>query len=203
MKNKALFIITTILISISPLSDIFAISGDDAVARFRARMGGAEKLAGTISWTTANGTIYTGAFKYMRPGMIHVRFSSPPNKTIVSNGKKLWIYDSSSNICGVQDLGSWGSGGIGGMISGYSAIASGGDGGYIIRLKSATRNFPEIVINTDSSFMLRRATLKNRNGDMISFTLNLLDSTGSVSAGMFNFSVPSNAQVINNPLNIK
>jgi len=203
MKNRTLLITLTILISISPLSDILAISGDDAVARFRNRMNGAEKLAGTISWTTANGTMYTGAFKYMRPGMIHVKFSSPPHKTIVSNGKKLWIYDSSSNICGVQDLGHWGSGGIAGMISGYNAVASGGGDGYTIRLKSATRNFPEIVINTDGSFMLRRATLKNKNGDTTSFSLNLLESTGSVSAGMFNFSVPSNAQVINNPLNIK
>jgi outer membrane lipoprotein carrier protein len=89
------------------------------------------------------------------------------------------------------------------MISGYNAIASGGDGGYTIKLKSPNRAFSEITISTDGSFMLKRASLKNKNGDMLSFSLNLLDSTGSVSAGTFNFSVPSNAQVINNPLDIK
>ena len=199
IKSKILFLTIAIFV----LSPLFALSGDEAVAKFRGRMGSVDKLAGTISWTTANGTMYTGSFKYMRPGMIHVKFSSPSNKVVVSNGKKLWIYDTSSNICGIQELGAWSSGGIAGMVAGYNAIASGGDGGYTIKLKAPNRTFSEIILNTDGSFMLKRASLKNKNGDVLVFNLNLLDSVGSVSAGMFNFSVPSNAQVINNPLDIK
>jgi len=201
MKNKILFLMLILLVSLSP--SLFAISGDEAVAKFRARMNSVDKLAGTVSWTTASGVIYTGSFKYMRPGMINVKFSSPSSKTIVSNGKKLWIYDNSSNICGIQELGAGGSGGISGMIQGYNAIASGGDGGYTIRLKSSARTFPEIVLNVDGSFMLKRVALKRQNGEILTFSLNLLESTGSVSVGTFNFLVPSNAQVINNPLDIR
>ena len=197
--------IILMLIILSLASPLLAISGDEAVARFRAKMNGTEKLAGTISWTTASGAIFSGSFRYMRPGKIFVRFSSPANRTIVSNGKRLWIHDSASNICGIQELGANHSGGIAGMIQGYTATASGGDGGYIIRLRApnASRAYQEIVLNVDSSFMLRRAALRRANGETTTFTLNLLESTGSVSVGTFNFSVPSNAQVIMNPLDIR
>jgi len=191
------------LVSTSSITPLSAVSGDEAVARFRAKMNSTQKLAGNISWTTANGTMFTGTFRYMRPGKIHVRFSSPFNRTIVSNGKRLWIHDSASNICAIQELGSNHSGGIAGMIRGYNATASPGDGGYIIRLSAPNRTFSEIVLNVDNSFMLKRALLRRANGDTMVFTLNPSESVGSISAGTFDFIPPSNAQVIMNPLDIR
>ncbi len=178
-----------------------AITVEEAISRFQGRMYSAGKLQGTISWTSSSGAAYSGEFKYMSPGMINVKFTSPSGKSVVCNGKKLWIYDNGSNICGVQDVGGV-SGGIAGIVNGYSGIATGGGGGYTLKLKSESKAYPEIVLNLDSTFMLKRATFKDRSGNSTSFTLTVRDG-GSVFPGMFNFAIPSNAQVINNPLDIR
>ena len=90
MKIASSLLFTLFLI-LTVTQNSFAITGDEALAQFRGRMNGAGKLTGIISWSHSGGETYTGAFKYMSPGKIYIKFSSPPGKTIVSNGKSLWI----------------------------------------------------------------------------------------------------------------
>jgi outer membrane lipoprotein-sorting protein len=98
MKKLSAFVVAVLtIVIIHPVS--YAITGDEALAQFRGRMNSAGKITGIISWSHSGGETYTGAFKYMSPGKIYVKFSSPSGKTIVSNGKSLWIYSSGSNIC--------------------------------------------------------------------------------------------------------
>jgi len=203
MKKKSI-LYSTLIFLILPFSFSYAITGDEALRQFQSRMGSIGKLTGIISWSYPTGETYTGAFKYMSPGKIYVKFSSPGGKTIVSNGKSLWVYSSSSNICGVQDLAGGGSGGIAALTSGYMAIVtSEGPGGYTIKLKSNEKSFSEIVLIVDSTFFLRKAILKSKNGGTYSFTLSNVSTTDAVIPSIFDFNVPSSAQVVKNPLNIK
>jgi len=203
MKNRSTSILTGLFIIILSTAS-HAITGDEALAQFRGRMNSAGKITGIISWSHSGGETYTGAFKYMSPGKIYVKFSSPAGKTIVSNGKSLWIYSSGSNICGIQDLAGGGSGGIAALTSGYFAIVTAqGPGGYTIKLKNNDKSFQEITLMVDSTFFLRKAIIKTKNGGSYNFSLSNISFSAPVIPSIFDFNVPSSAQVVKNPLNIK
>ena len=140
----------------------------------------------------------------MNPGKIYIKFSSPAGQVIVSNGKSLWIYSPGNNICGVQDLSGGGSGGIAAFTSGYLAIVTAqGPGGYTIKLKANDKSYNEILLILDSTFFLKRAVFKSKDGGSISFSLSNISTTAPVMANIFSFDVPASAQVVKNPLNIK
>ncbi len=201
-------IITVLAVSAMTLPctlPLYSITGDEALAKFRGRMMGIGKLSGVISWSSGSGQALAGTFKYMAPDKIYVKFSNPSGKILVSNGRKLWVYSPSSSICGVQDLAQGSSsGGIAGMTADYRAIVTsqGGDG-YTIKLKNAEKAYPEIILRVDSTFFLKRAIFKDREGDGFSFTLSNVNFSPAVMPSLFNFNVPSNAQSVKNPLNIK
>ncbi len=196
------YITTIIIMAIS--INAYAITGDEAVARFKKRMYSAGKLTGIISWSTGSGMTYTGSFKYLNPGKIYVKFSNPSGKTIVSNGRKLWVYSPASNTVGVQDLGRGGSGGIASFVNGYFAIVtSQGAGGYTIKLKNNEKRFSEITIITDGSFFLKRAIFKTQNGLAYNFSISNVSTSAAVVPTIFSFDVPASAQVVTNPLNIQ
>jgi len=196
------FSITITLLLVSAAS-LMAITGTEAVEKFRSRMFGVPQLTGIISWSMDNGTPYTGSFKYMSPGKIYVKFSSPAGKVIVSNGKKLWIYDPGSNVCGVQELAPGQSGGIAGLINGYTGIVTSQGNGYTLKLKNSERSYPEITLILDSTFFLKKAILKDKEGDSLRFSLSNVDTSATIMRGIFDFNVPANAQVVKNPLQIK
>jgi len=183
--------------------DGYSMTGQEALSRFKSRMYGIPKMTGIISWSGKSGQTYTGNFKYMSPGKIYVKFSSPGNKILVTNGKKLWVYNPGSNICGVQDLARGASGGIAGLVSDYMAIVSESGSGYRIKLKNNDRTYSEITLFVDSSFMLKKAIIRDKEGDGFTFTLSNVDTSAAVMKTLFDFNVPANAQVVKNPMNIK
>ncbi len=200
MKIKLL--LTSLLLPLF-IHPVFAINGEEALARFKGRMQSIEKMTGNITWTTS-GSNSAGNFKYMSPGKIYVKFSSPSNKIIVANGRKLWIYDPGSSICGIQDLAGNGSGGIASLVNDYLAIVtSQGAGGYTLKLKNSNKTYSEIILILDSSFMLKKATLRSKDGESMTFSLSNVDTSASVMKNLFDYSVPANTQVVKNPLNIK
>lgn len=197
MKIK---IVAAALFIIAQTISGFAITADEVMQKFRGRMYGAGKLSGTISWGSDTDTPYAGSFKYM-PGKIFIKFSNPSGKTIACNGKRLWIYNQSSNICGIQDVGG-STGGIAGLLSGYNGIVTGqGADGYTVRLNNPNAAFPEVTLRLDQSFFPRSILLKNRNGKQLQFKITL--DSGAVLNSQFEFNVPPNAQVVKNPLQIK
>jgi outer membrane lipoprotein-sorting protein len=182
----------------------YSVTGEEAVAKFKSRMFGISGMIGVISWTLQSGMTYTGSFKYMAPGKLYIKFSSPSGKVLVSNGKKLWAYDSGSNICGIQDLGIDNSGGIAGLISDYMAIVTQqGSSGYTLKLKNSEKRYPEIILLLDGTYLLKKAILKNEEGDSFSFSLSNVDTKARVMNSQFNFNPPSNTQIVKNPMDIK
>ena len=193
MKTAKTAIFTLIILFTATSS--WSLTGDEAMSNFRSRMNGISKMTDIISWTNSTGVTYTGSFKYMNPGKIYIKFSSPSGQIIVSNGRSLWVYNPGNNICGVQDLAGGGSGGIAAFTSGYLAIVTAqGPGGYTIKLKNNEKTYNEILLSLDSSFFLKRVIFKTKKGDSISFSLSNISTTAPVVASIFSFDVPSSAQ---------
>jgi len=193
-----------ILITLLCSNTLFSITGEEAVEKFTSRMRRIGKLTGVISWTSLDGQTYSGSFKYMAPDKVYVKFTSPTEKILVSNGKTLWIYSPGTNMCGVQELAKGtSSGGIVGLVVGYNGIASGNESGYTIKLKSDEKQYREIILSVDGTYMLRGAIFKREDGRIISFSLSDVSGKADVREGLFNFKVPKGAQIVKNPMNIR
>lgn len=181
---------------------IFAATGDEAVEKFKSRFYSVQTMKGVVSITYSSGESMVGAFKYMSPGKFAIKFTSPA-KDVVTNGKRLWIYDRGNNMCGVQDVSASYSGGIAGYIKNYMALASGSGNDTMIKLKSSTQFYRDIIIMVDSSYMVKKVTFRTEKGDGFSATFSNLVFNESFPPGAFDFNVPSNAQVVKNPLDVR
>ncbi len=202
--NAMKYIATIIAAIVFTAVQAQAITGEEALARFKGRMLGLGKLSGVVSWSSDSGGQTSGTFKYMAPDKIYVKFTSPAGKVLVCNGKRLWVYNPASNICGIQDLARGSSsGGIASMFDGYKAIASGGGGGYTIKLKNPDRQYSEVTLKVDGTFFLSKAILKNKDGGIFTISLSNVNKSASVGPAMFHFSVPTNATTVTNPLDVK
>jgi outer membrane lipoprotein-sorting protein len=196
MKRRIIYLF---LITVFPLTtDLYSLTGEEAVARFKSRMNGIGTMTGTISWSHSSGLMYSGDFKYMAPGKIYVTFSRPPGKYIISNGRTLWVYNSESKVCNIQDLAGGVSGGIAGMVRGYNAIATQSKTGYTIKLRNNEKRFTDITILVDSSFLLRRAMLKTAIGETLIVHLSNVVTGINIRPDIFDFHIPENVQVIKN-----
>ncbi|MFW6366601.1 MAG: LolA family protein [Spirochaetota bacterium] len=196
--KTALFVTAALLIGIA--LPAYAITGGEALSKFRSRMYSIGSMRGMISMTTGSGEILTGTFSYKAPGKIHIQFGN--GKAIVSNGRKLWIYSPESGICGVQDLGGGGSGGIAGLVSNYTAMARPAGSGVLIKM-TGNGHYDDITIMTDASFLLQSATFNSTTGNGFSVQLSGVQTNLGLPNGMFDYSVPANAQLVKNPLNIQ
>jgi outer membrane lipoprotein-sorting protein len=201
MKKPVLIIMLAALFFSMPL---FSLTGEEAVEKFRGRMYGVKKLTGVISWTSLEGQTYSGSFKYLAPGKIYVKFTSPSEKIMVSNGETLWIFTPGTNMCGVQELlKGTASGGIPALVAGYDGIVTEGDTGYTIKLKNDDRKFTEIILSVDLTFMLKGAIFKQEDGRIISFSLSDTSADAEVNPSLFEFKVPKGVQVVRNPINVR
>jgi len=183
-------------------SSVFAITGGEAVKKMQERLSSINKMTGVISWLNSSGKSYTGSFQYMNPGNIYVKFSNPRGKELVTNGKKLWVYDPIQKVCGIQNLSEKLSGGLGNMLRGYMAIISSqAPDNYIIKLKNPDRYYSDIELSLDSTFLMKKIIITNRNGKSTSFSISNINLSATIMKNIFDYKVPANTQLIKNPLN--
>jgi outer membrane lipoprotein carrier protein len=193
-----------VFLSIFYTTGLFSISGDDAVQKFQSRMRYLAKLTGVISWTAYGGQTYIGSFKYLAPGKIYVKFTSPFEKILVSNGKTLWIYTPGNKLCGIHELNKGTNSGLIATIeSGYNSVATSGETGYTIKLKSDKKQYREIILSVDTTFLLKGAIFKREDNRMLSFTISETSTNAEVNENLFNFKVPKGVQIVKNPVNIR
>ena len=196
--------ISMVFLSIFYTTGLFSISGDDAVQKFQSRMRYLAKLTGVISWTAYGGQTYIGSFKYLAPGKIYVKFTSPIEKILVSNGKTLWIYTPGNKLCGIHELNKGTNSGLIATIeSGYNSVATSGDTGHTIKLKSDKKQYREIILSVDTTFLLKGAIFKREDNRMLSFTISETSTNAEVNENLFNFKVPKGVQIVKNPVNIR
>ena len=202
LMKKRIIIAVICAVFTASISTLSAMTGDEAVARFKSRFYSISTMKGVINITSSTGMMITGSFKYMAPGKFQIKLSAPSGKIITTNGRKLWVYDSSSNVCGVQDVGGV-SGGVAGLLGGYMAIASQSGSDTTIKLKSATSYYRDIAIQVDGSYMLKKVAFRDDKGNGFTAVLSGVTINEPIASGTFDFNAPSNAQVVKNPLNIR
>ena len=232
MKKTATTIIIYILCAGTAL---FPITGDEAASKLKQRIIGIEKLSGTISYSPMTGQSYTGNFMYVAPGKLFIKFSDPNGKILVTNAKKLWLYDPSSKVCAIQnlDIESESSGGITSILDGYSAeVITGKSGNITVTFSNREKEISDIILNLDSTFFIKRGKLlkkrkekapvqpkteineegkeeakeeaaEEKEQEHFTFSLSNLNFSPDILENIFDYKVPSDAQIIKNPLNIK
>src|SRR4030042_3725298 len=201
MKGTGILLVLLMLLYSTRL---LSISGDEAVEKFRGRMLRLEKLTGVISWTSLEGQTYSGSFKYLAPGKIYIKFSSPSEEILVTDGRTLWIYSPGTKRGGIQELAKDAtSGGIAALVAGYSGIAAERDAGYTLKLKKDESQYSEIILSVDATFLLKGAIFKLNDGRIISFSLSDISTTAEVRPSLFNFKIPKGVQIVNSPLIIR
>ena len=185
-----------------------------------------ETMKGQLNLTYQTGEVYSGTFIYMNPGKIYIKMTEPPGKVIVTDSKKLWAYDSSTDVCGVQELETAEeesenedakkkkeknenevklSGGIAQFLEAYEIISiTEESSNYYVELAGEAEKFTEIKIEINSDFLLEKAIFKDKNNeDGCVIELSDIKSGERITPGIFNFDVPANAQVVKNPLDVR
>ncbi len=201
----------------------FTIDGAELFEKAKERLINVSTIKGTISITFDTGQIYTGEFQYMPPGKIYINITDPSGKAIVSNGKRLWVYDKSSDLCGVQDLYTKDAerdkylseeekkaneyrmkGGLEYFFSSYDiTVLSEEPGGYSIEFKNENRFYTDVVMKLDKSCLLQNARFTDKQGTQFSIKFSNMRFNEKIFTGLFDFNVPANAQLVKNPLDIR
>ncbi|MCB1190979.1 MAG: outer membrane lipoprotein carrier protein LolA [Leptospiraceae bacterium] len=144
---------------------------------------------------TINGTL-SGVLSYKRPNNLHIKFSD--GRIISANGSYLWIYSPSRAMAGKQELrGS--TGGISGLLSGYTVVEQSGSS---IRLHSPNKSYEEIILTVGANNLLNSIRMRPQGAsDYIDIGFSGIQTNIGLSSSYFNFHPPSNAQIVENPLN--
>jgi outer membrane lipoprotein-sorting protein len=219
MKYKIIIILIFIFRVTAPA---FPMTGEEAMTKLNERMSGAGTLTGKISVSYQSGQTYSGIFMFMKPGKIYVKITEPPGKFIITNGKKLWIYDSLTDVCGVQEMDTEEvstvneadnkpsteikpklRGGLYFLFKNYAAKLITDAANHTIELTNESRQYSEIKIILNPDFMLASASFKDKEGNGFTVKLSDVKAGEKIAPGIFNFHVPAEAQVIKNPLNIR
>ena len=107
-------------------------------------------------------------------------------------------------MCGIHELiKGTNSGLIATIESGYNSVATSGDTGHTIKLKSDKKQYREIILSVDSTFLLKGAIFKREDNRMLSFTISETSTKAEVNENLFNFKVPRGVQIVKNPVNIR
>jgi len=201
---KFLISLIVLIINIIFPSNVYSLSGEEAIENFLKRISEIKTMKGEIAISCQSGIRYTGVFKYMHPGKILIKFSNPSGKSICTNGKSLWIYDATSNICGVQVLDMESPFVIEALLSSYtSLLMAEGPSGYKVNLRGTTEQYSEITITLDSLFLLKEAIFISEEGQGFVLSVSNLILDEKMIPGIFDFNIPSNAQTVKNPLDVR
>lgn len=183
---KSIFFLTYL-----PFFSIFSQSGNEALSNFLTAMNSLESIRANIN---VNGM--TGVMSYKKPNSLYVKFSD--GRVISANGRYLWFYNPSRTIAGKQDL-TGATGGLYGLLNGYeSALVS----GTTLKLSSEKKEYEEIIIQMTPNYLLKSIRMKPRGSTrVIDISLSNIQTNIGLPASLFNYHPPSNAQIVENPLN--
>lgn len=172
-------------------SSIYSQSSGEKLKAIIAAWDGLQSLRASV---TVNGM--SGQLSYLRPYNFHLKLSD--GRVISANRNILWIYSPKSSIAGKQDL-RGGTGGVGGLLSGYENIV---DMGNTLKLTSSTRHYQEIYVTVGADKIIRSLRMKAKGSSSYTeITFSGVQKNVGLPSSLFNFHAPANAQVVENPLN--
>ncbi len=205
-------------------TNTFSITPDEAILEINKKLSAIDTMKGQVNIVYQSGETYSGNFMYMNPGKIYIKFSEPPGKCIISDGKVLWIYDPAIDVCGIQDLdfedkepmsentnsGSKKtgkakfSGGLENLLNSYQIISAADDASALtVDMRNESRKYSELKIIFGLSTLSVKLIFSTKDGDGYSIKLSDIKTGERIIPGVFNFNVPANAQVVKNPLDIR
>jgi outer membrane lipoprotein-sorting protein len=223
MKSKLFYLILILTGLLLNASGAVSLEGNEVINKLNERFKSIDTMKGQLTITYQSGEVFSGIFMYMNPGKIYVKLTDPPGKLIITDNKKLWVYDSTTDVCGVQelemneededkeavekqenDIKTKLRGGIERFLRGYEVIDISGDAlSYVIEMVNDKRKYSDVKLFIDAEFMLSKAIFKDKNEDGFSVELSGISTGEIIPPGLFNFNVPANAQVVKNPLDIR
>lgn len=181
---------TFLLTSFSLLAD----DGREKLSLILNKFNSFETLRSNI---TLNGTI-GGTLSYQKPYLFHLKFQD--GRVISANGKTIWFYSPERGIAGKQELKGGTTGGLSGLLSGYEEVVS--TGKSTIKLTSANRNWDEVTVAFTENYLPKTIRLRRKTtGETSEINFTSFQTNLGLSSDLFNFHPPSNAQIVENPLN--
>lgn len=195
-SKKGLVAICAAALLLAAPGNIIAEDAAPVLKKIRGRMYGVGSFRANIFIQRGDGAASTGKLSY-RSGQVHVKFSN--GKVLATNGQKLWMYNATRGITGVQDVGG-SSGGVGALFGGMKGTATNTGSGYIVKLKSAGGR--QVIVRADASGFLRRFQILNSSGNnILTVKLSNIQIGLGIPTSVFNFHPPSHSRTILNPLN--
>jgi len=172
---------------------IYSDTGKELLNTFLSTMNSFDSIRANIN---INGM--SGLMSFKKPNSIYLKLSD--GRIISANGRHLWFYNPTNAIAGKQDL-KGSSSGLYGLLSGYENISV---NGRTLRLQSETKDYQEIIISLTSNNMLQSIRMKPQgSSNFIEISLSNIQTNIGLPSSLFNYHPPSNAQIVENPLNQK
>jgi len=186
MKNRILAIILSILFG------SFVVYADSGTLKSKIS-GIYSSFSANFSYTNGGGSVSTGKIYYRYPGNIHVRFSD--GRVIAANGIYVWLFNPGNMVCAKQTLGGTG-GGILGLIRGDYTMRQVKDR-FIY--ESETERIKQVIVDTNNSMI---KNLRISIGEQVyNFSFSNVVIGGNAPASYFTYKPPTDAQLVENPLN--
>ncbi|MES0491881.1 MAG: hypothetical protein ABUK01_17935 [Leptospirales bacterium] len=193
MKKK-LYIISFFLLALLGAAGLSLASSGE----LKGEIGGLySSFSANFSYSSGSGVVRSGKIHYQYPGKVHIAFSD--GRVIASNGFFLWIYSPSNRICAKQDLAGSGSvsGGIVGFLNSYEMTRT--QNRFVFRKLGA--NIEEVTVDIlPDSKMIKNLRFKTKN-NVFTYSFSDIIVGAGVKASLFNYKPPTDAQMVENPLN--
>jgi outer membrane lipoprotein-sorting protein len=146
-----------------------------------------------FSYTNTEGNLFTGKLYYQYPDKMHLRLSD--NRVIATNGTYLWMYSPSTMVCARQKVEQKDQYNLKFLTDNFT-MERNGDHFVFTRPDGKIK---EIVLDVQNQ-MIKNIRLKvDENFMNISFS-NVERQVG-LKASLFNYKPPTDAQLVENPLN--
>jgi len=148
-----------------------------------------------FSYSNSDGLLYSGKLSYQYPDKVHIKFSD--GKVIASDGKFLWVYDPSTLLCAKQVLDPEKQEGLFDLLnSGFTFEQQ--NNRYIFTRDNGF--YREIVVDVENG-LFTYIRLITKDNKIMNFSFHNVQTDVGIRAGLFNYKPPTDAQLVENPLN--
>jgi len=154
-------------------------------------------FSANFSYSSGTGVVRSGKMHYQYPGNLHIQFND--GRIIASNGTFLWIYSPSNRVCAKQTLAGSGSvsGGLVGFLNRYEVTRT--QNRFVFRNPDA--NIEEVVVDIhQDTKMIKNLRFKTDN-NVFTYSFSNINVGAGAKASLFNYKPPTDAQLVENPLN--
>ena len=150
-------------------------------------------FSANFSYSSGEGLVYTGKIYYEYPGKLHLKLSD--GRIIATNGTYLWLFNPETMKCARQKV-TMDNGNFLGMLSAENLVSS-TDTNFVFEKPGG--KIREVIINTQGN-MIKNARLKI-NENYVSVSFSNVETDIGIKASLFNYKPPTDAQLVENPLN--